>query len=183
MTLSNMTLSKKILYGTIGLMILLGIIGFFLPSESIIERSRLIEAPRAKVFKSVNDLEKWPEWIGWWGDSEDVTFSYDELTEGQGARVEWSSDSQSSGELILIESDSQASITYQYTNLDSDISSTGRFELVDEEGDTLVVWTYKMDFGMNPYFRYVGGLLDGMIGTNFEAALRNLKNLIEKESP
>ena len=46
---------------------------------------------------------------------------------------------------------------------------------------TRVTWTNEGDMGANPVNRYFGLMMDSMVGPDFEAGLKNLKALAERD--
>jgi carbon monoxide dehydrogenase subunit G len=49
------------------------------------------------------------------------------------------------------------------------------FDLEAEGEGTRVTWTVEMDMGNNPVGRWMGLMMDGMVGKDFDAGLANLK--------
>jgi len=47
------------------------------------------------------------------------------------------------------------------------------------EGGSVLTWTLETDMGSNPLGRYVGLMMDGMIGPSYEQGLANLKAILE----
>ena len=73
-------------------------------------------------------------------------------------------------------------MTYRLYFPDYERGSTGEFTLESVEGGTLVTWSDSGDMGMNPVNRYMGLMMDGMIGPDFELGLENLKTVVENQS-
>jgi len=52
--------------------------------------------------------------------------------------------------------------------------------LIDADGGgSILTWTLETDMGGNPVARYVGLMMDGMIGPAYEQGLNNLKDILE----
>ncbi|MBG6174103.1 hypothetical protein IWQ55_001646 [Labrenzia sp. EL_208] len=71
-----------------------------------------------------------------------------------------------------------ASVTADSVRYDIDLGAMGRpvqqITALDTPQGTRVVWTMKMDLGLNPVARVFGLFLDGMVGKTFEQGLDNL---------
>ena len=54
--------------------------------------------------------------------------------------------------------------------------------LIDADGGgSILTWTLETDMGGNPVARYVGLMMDGMIGPAYEQGLNNLKDILENQ--
>ncbi len=172
---------RKLLFIIIVIMGLLAAYGFFLlPAQYKIERAVVIKAPVANVFSAINNLKAWPKWVSWWKSDPDLYFTYGAITEGVGAEVEWGSDKQGSGHLSIVSSTYPGWIAYEIRYSKADEVTTSHFEFSEENSSTRVKWIDEIDLGYNPYFRYLGFFIDGMVGDSFELGLTNLKRLLEK---
>jgi len=60
------------------------------------------------------------------------------------------------------------------------MNSRGQLLLVPDGAGTRVTWTNEGDMGGSPINRYLGLLMDRMVGPDFEGGLTNLKGLAEK---
>ena len=60
-------------------------------------------------------------------------------------------------------------------------TSIGTLKLEPEGATTKVAWSVAGKAGNNPMMRYMGLMMDGMIGIDFDAALANLKVLAEQK--
>ena len=58
--------------------------------------------------------------------------------------------------------------------------SHGALMLADTTTGTRVSWTNEGEFGGNPFIRYIGLMMDSMVGKDFDAGLNKLKLLAEK---
>jgi hypothetical protein len=53
------------------------------------------------------------------------------------------------------------------------------FNLARTDGETELTWTFRTDFGWDIFGRYVGLMLDNMIGAAYNRGLAKLKTRIE----
>lgn len=49
------------------------------------------------------------------------------------------------------------------------------------DGHSRVIWSYDVDFGSSIIGRYFGLVLDKAVGPDYEAGLKNLKQLLESD--
>ena len=58
-------LLKTLIVVLIVLIIAFVVIGLMLPTNFLVSRSIVIDAPASKIHSNLNDLNKWPEWSPW----------------------------------------------------------------------------------------------------------------------
>src|SRR5690349_20139497 len=103
---------KKILIGIAGVIVLLIIIGFVLPSKFEITRSATINTSPQYVFEEVNNLEKWNNWDYWHSLDPEMKITYSDQKSGKGATYEWSGNSKvGEGKLQVTESNPASSLS------------------------------------------------------------------------
>jgi hypothetical protein len=152
------------------------IIGFLLPSGYALERSLLIKASPEQIHQLVGDLRRWPEWAPWEDMDPSVETLYGPTTTGVGASQTWTSDS-GGGELTFTKSDPLNGIEY-------DMSLSGAYLCVGvvryEVMPTGTQVTWSMSGEMDNFIgRYMGLLMNSMVGPPFEAGLAKLKTAAE----
>lgn len=156
-------------------------IAIFLPSEVHVERALVIPASSEIVFNQINDLRHWKEWSPWHQIDPDMKIMYRNHLAGEGASCIWESEKVGSGELTITKS-----LPYDYIetelNFMDQSTATGyyRFETVKE--GTQVTWGFESDMGDGPFAKYMGLMMDSMIGSDFEQGLQNLKARVESLS-
>ncbi|HZF25251.1 MAG TPA: SRPBCC family protein [Steroidobacteraceae bacterium] len=179
-----MKLLKPILIGLAAFILLLALIGLFLPSAAHVERSVRIAAPPGEVYAIVNDLHRFNDWSPWFEKDPKAKYSYTGPQSGVGARVEWQSkvSSVGSGSQEIVESVPEQRVR---TKLDfgSSGTATAQFLLAPEGTGTGVTWALDTTFGGNLLARYFGLAMDSMVGTDYEQGLGNLKALAESALP
>ena len=167
---------KKIGIGLLVVIVLLVIVSFFLPSKVVVARSMVIKAPQEVVFNQVNTLKNWPNWMPWIKMDPNMKLTYDGPASGTGAKYSWSSEKHDVGHGSL-------TITASTPNTEIDNAmafegrgnSTSDFKFEAADGGTKVTWSMESDMGMNPIGRYMGLMMDGMLGKTFEEGLGNLE--------
>ena len=180
----GLTMFLKIIGGLATVLLIVFVAGFVLPSQVHVERSLLIDAPPAKIFPLVSDLNKWDAWSPWaeMDPNAEMTIS----GTGVGQTMKWHSEDPKVGngsqQVIRLDPPHQM-VTHldfgQQGNADASLT------LVPKTGGTLVSWSFDSDVraGVSPLAQpistYVGFLMDSLMGPEYEAGLNNLKQLAE----
>jgi effector-binding domain-containing protein/uncharacterized protein YndB with AHSA1/START domain len=172
-----MSFARRFLYSIGGILLLLVVVGVFLPATTRVERDVMIDAPRATVFALINDVRRSLEWSPW-ADPETTTrtaFSGPET--GVGATLRWRGDASGQGQLTIVESRPFERVGARLS-LDGDPASS-TFTLQDVAGGTRVLWALEIDFGIDLPGRYGGLVLDNVRERDLERGLASLKTLAE----
>lgn len=172
---------KKILYGILGLALLVIGIGFLLPSEFTVERNVRINAPAELIFKHVKNLRHWQRWGVWFKRDPDMRVSYSGPESAVGMKSSWLSESQGNGQMEVIGIDENQRFIYSLYFIDMDMGSTGVLKFSQSDGSTLVTWRDFGDVGANPLYHYFAFFMDRMIGDDLQMGLDNLKVISESE--
>lgn len=175
-----MKVLKPILIGLVALILLLALVGLFLPSAAHVERSVRIAAPPAAVYEIANDLHRFNEWSPWFEKDPKAKYSYSGPESGVGSHLEWSStvSSVGTGSQEIVESVPDRRVR---TRLDFGDQGRGEAILViaPEGAGSRVTWGFDTAFGTNLLGRYFGLALDSMVGAEYEQGLTKLKALAE----
>ena len=144
-----------------------------------VERSQIINAPKANVFNYLNDLKNWSKYSSWFVDNSSPALIYSAKTIGPGATLSWTAPL-SSGEVITRTVKTNESIV-QELNIDGNSSSVF-WTVKDTTGGTQVTYKSvgKMNFKTKVYTAFKGGI-DRMIGTLLERSLINLNKVLDLE--
>lgn len=171
---------KRILLGLLGVVVLLVIIGFFLPGKMEITRSINMHAPAAYAFEEVNNLKRWNDWSYWNMQDSAMTQSFGEKTVGEGASYSWESDKMGKGKLTITESK-----PHEMIKADLDFMEQGTAKswyAFSPAGDsTKVTMGFESELGMNPLARWMGTLMQGEIKKAFDESLVNIKQIAESK--
>ena len=175
-----MRLIGRIFMFLIAVVAILALVAFALPREVAVSRSIAINAPAAKVFPLVNDLRK-HKWSPWVTLDPNAKFTYSGPAQGKGQKVNWQSEREDVGVGSQTITKSEPNKVIE-TALDfgPQGTATAGYDFVEEGGKTTVTWRFKTDTGNNPMMRWMGLMLDSLIGENYEKGLSNLKELAEK---
>jgi len=176
---------KKLLkqsgYTLLGLLLLLILISFLLPSERTIEASIKINAPIQLVFDKVNDLRNWESWSPWKKMDPMMEMSYSNPPAGKGAFLQWSSTHPDigKGKLILMEVvPNQRIVTAM--DFEGNTNRMAEFMFEEEKNEVKVTWSMVHQVGGNPIRKY--GLLfqAGSLRKTFDQGLAAMKIQLEQ---
>lgn len=171
-----MKVLKKILIAILVLVLILVGVAYLLPKEVKVERSAVINAPPEVVFEQINTLKNWEIWSPWHAIDPDMQITYSSTASGEGAYYEWKSANKQvgDGKLTILKSYPVDSILVEMDFGEQGVATVSYlFEKVDD--GTKVTWTMVSDMGMNPINRYMGLMMDNMVGESFEKGLENLE--------
>lgn len=161
------------------LVVALVVTAFFLPKTAHVERSATIDRPRSEVFGVLNNIHRFNAWSPWFDLDPAAKYTYSGPQAGVGAKVAWvgSKDVGSGSQEIVASQPNEA------LKLQLDFGDMGRpvaeFHLVPAGQGTKVTWTLDQSFEGSLVGRYVGLMLDSMVGKDYEKGLAKLKTLVE----
>jgi len=170
---------KKILFGLLGLIALLLLVGFLLPGKVELSRSITVNAPAEYSFDEVNTLENWQKWSYWNSLDPTMKLTYGEKKSGQGGSYSWESENMGNGKLTITES-----IPYNTIKADLDFMEAGTAKAwyaFEPEGEaTKVTMGFTSEYGMNPIVRWFGFLMmESEMNKAFDYNLQKIKELAE----
>ncbi len=175
-------LVKIVFLGIIAVIGSIFVVGFFLPQTVSVERSIIIKSSSESVFPYVNSMKAFHTWSPWAKLDPKATVEYFGPDSGVGAGMSWNSKDKrvGKGRQVIVESQPNR---YVKTELSFDDKSTGYayWRIEEADGSVVVVWGFDMDFGMNPIMRYLGLMMDDMLGKLYVAGLTDLKMRVESE--
>ena len=153
-----------------------------LPDSYRVERSTVINASDQLVMEHLANFKKWEKWSPWIEKDPNCKYTYEGPEFGVGAKMNWDgNDSVGIGGMTITAMEGNSSVSYDLKFIAPwDMASNGAFMLSPDEGGTKVVW---VDEGDLPFFmRMMGGMMDAMIGPDFERGLSRLKDHVEMEA-
>jgi uncharacterized protein YndB with AHSA1/START domain len=163
-------------------LVLLVLIGLALPSSTHVEREIAIQATPERVFGQLNSMRRFHAWSPWNRPGPGTRYVFEGPDEGVGSRLRWYSDEDGvgAGSQEIIASEPNRSVTMTLVFGDKG-NGTSTFELRPEGTSTRLTWTFHTDFGWDLYGRYLGLMLDNVIGAAYDRGLRRLKWELEPE--
>lgn len=160
----------------------LAVIGLLLPGQLQAERSIEIAAGPELVYDYVAGFSRFNEWSPWADLDPDAQYTVSGPAQGSGARMEWSSKlpevGSGSQEVVSAEPSREVVIRLVFDG-QGEAVSTMRLENADL--GTRASWRFDMDLGMNPINRWIGLMVGGSVGADYEKGLSRLKALVETD--
>lgn len=171
---------KWILITIGGLVVLVLVVGLFLPSSFRISRSVEINKPVEVVFPYVADFHHWLEWSAWSEMEPGAKNSFTGEAAQVGSSWTWEGDTLGVGSLTIDQIVPNQQIISKLVFI-APQKSEGQDEwaFTSTPNGTKVIWTISghLDYLIN---RYVGLIMEGSIlGPTMEKGLQNLKRVTE----
>lgn len=163
------------------------LVGILLPGTVEVTRKVEIAAPPEAVFRLLDDLEAWMEWMPWG----EVESRLDGPAAGTGARRAWDDAELGSGSLTLTGSrpppvgtgDAAAGIDYLVEVEGGAIRFEGTIAVEPHSGGSLVTWTERGDLGWNPLLGWTALTMEDSQGRQLRDSLERLKARVEGKAP
>jgi hypothetical protein len=174
---------RNVLIGLVALVVLIVGVGYLIPGRVEVSRTVTIDAPAEVIFPYINDYRRFNEWSPWADRDPDAVYTFEGPDAGVGARMSWQG-----GESVGAGSQ-EITLSEFPTRLETHLDFEGEgfadayFTLVPAEGGgTDVTWGFTTHMGPNPIAHYLGLMMDGWVGADYEAGLENLRVLVEAET-
>ncbi len=175
-----MKILQKILVGLVALVVVLAAVSFLLPSQWKVERSVLVEAPSTSIYPLVANLKAgWSQWSAFDFQDKDIQYSYSGPEEGVDASRSWISKKMGDGYQKIVKADPSSGVEFELGMNKPKFVMTGVIAFEQTNSGTKVTWTDTGSIGLNPVHRYMGLLMDKMMGKTFEKSLASLKEKAE----
>ena len=186
--LANQNLLKmkalKIIGIAIGIIILLFlVVGLTSPKAGNIDRSIVVDASPAMVYKEVNSFKNFNQWSPWFTVDPETVYTYEGPGSGVGAKMSWESDHPDvgAGTQWIIESTPNKAVIVE---LDFGFQGSyyADFAIEEEQKGTKLTWSYRYeDLGLvSAFFTKVFSAED-MVAENYQTGLEQFKEYIESK--
>lgn len=170
---------KRFFIVLVVLLIVLGVVGFFLPQTAHVERKVIIDANINTVFEQVNSMRNFHAWSPWTEKDPNAEYVFNGPLAGQGSKMAWVSQLSEVGQgsQEIVESTYPTFVKTELYFGEDPNPGFASFRLEEISlNETQVIWSFDADFGNNVIGRYFGLMMDGMLGPEYEKGLENLKN-------
>ncbi len=171
----------RLLFLLLGVVLILIAGGFLLPRTVVVERTILIEQPPELVHAVMRDFRHLEHWSPWHARSPEAGYRLEGPAQGPGATLVWGG-GEAGGESgrLWIESE----LAPRRIDLRMELGETSEaeswFEIVPSGLDSEVSWGMRMHFGtFDLTGRYLGLMLPGLVGRDYQAGLERLKAYLE----
>ena len=170
------------------LLVLLALIAAFVvyiavqSDEYRVERTVTMAAPAEKVFKNVNDLQKWEAWSPWAKIDPDAKLTFEGPDAGKGSAMTWDGDDDvGAGTVTIVESDPDRAVNLKVTfTRPFEGGTNSDFRFVSKGDQTEVAWAMHGTHGfVAKVFNVVFDGL-GMMGKDIDKGLAQLKAVVER---
>jgi effector-binding domain-containing protein/carbon monoxide dehydrogenase subunit G len=171
---------KRLALAVVVLCVLLAVIGMLLPRQVHVERSIVIDAPRATVYSLLDGFKQFNKWSPWAALDPNAKYTREGPEFGVGAKQSWVGDPKTvgSGSQEIVELKPLELVKCRLDFGDKGLA-TAQFALAPESNGTKVTWSLDSDMGAGPIGRYFGLMMDRWIGADYEKGLAGLKSLAE----
>ncbi len=166
--------------------VIVGVLGFAAtrPSDFVVTRTIVINAPPEKLEAMVSDFHQWGAWSPWEKLDPAMTRTYDGPAKGVGASYAWvGNDKVGSGRMQIQKVTPAREVEFALHFIKPfEANNLGRFTFEPQGAGTKVTWSMS---GKNPYIAKLMGIffnMDKMIGKDFESGLANMKAAAEKQA-
>jgi hypothetical protein len=174
-----MNTPKRIGIGLAAFAALLLIVGFFLPAKWTVERSVFIGAPPEAIYPLAADFKNgWSQWSAFDNEDPDIRYHYIGPAVGPGAERAWASKKMGDGRQKIVAASPETGVEFELV-MDNGFLIRGLIAFEKRATGTQVTWTDWGEVGRNPIHRYMGLMMDRMMGDTFETSLQKLKQLAE----
>jgi len=146
-----------------------------------VERSKVINSPRATVYNYLNDFRNYEDFESWSVEDPTIKITYANKTSGNGATFYWDGADGKGNSIILKTKDGESiDQKIQFDGTEADVNWTLKDTL---NGKTKVTWKGKgtMSFLFKIYTALHGGS-DRVIGTIYEKSLANIDKNLDYET-
>lgn len=176
-----MKLIIRLILIVILLIAILALASFFLPQKTQVERTVVISAPANVIYPHLADPKLFVNWSPWSSIDPNMKTSFMGAASGEGAGMSWQSDQPSvgNGSWLITQAVENESLDVDM-DFDGQGAATSFFKLKPSGDKTAVTWGFETDAGMNPMMRWMGLMMDKMVGSEYEKGLLSLKGIVEK---
>lgn len=157
--------------------VILVVVAFTLPADLTIQRSVVIAAPSAEIHPHVENMQNWRNWSPWNQERDpSLKYTYEGPESGVGSKQMWDG-KDGQGSMEVTSSSPEKGIEYDITMMEK--TEKGSITYEKAEGGTRVVWEFNST-DMGPVNRLFMKAFQGVLESDFEQGLDNLKQYIEK---
>jgi len=159
----------------LAVVLLLGVVflggAFLLPSTTVVERSRTVALSPSDSFALLDSFEHFTAWSPWTAFDPQARYVRSGPASGVGARLAWSGNQAlGSGSQEIIAHDRAAGTIDVALDFGGHPART-RYLIAPAADGSLLTWRLEMDHGYDPFARWVGLLMDRMMGPDLERGL------------
>ncbi len=146
-----------------------------------VSKTKVIDAPPEVVYNNVKDFRNWEQWGPWMEEDTNMTITYAEKTEGEGASYSWKSEEMGDGKMqtvrVIPNKEIDQKIVFNSPMGDSESDVYWRFEPAEEAGKTKVTWGMKgeQSFMEKVFMSLQSEDFETSLGTMYQSGLDRLE--------
>ncbi len=150
---------------------------FLLPATTVVERSRELRHPPAETFALLDSFERFTAWSPWVEFDPQAAYVRSGPAAGVGARLAWSGNSAlGTGSQEIIASDPAAGTVDVALDFGGYPART-RYSIAPAASGSRLTWRLEMAHGYDPFARWIGLLMERMVGPDLERGLERIDRL------
>lgn len=176
-----MKILRVIGLGVVGVAAVFIAAAYALPRQVEVERSIVIAAEPDEIFPYLNSLKNFNIWSPWAEIDPETNYAFSGPDFGVGAKSKWTSEHSQvgNGSQEIVEAVPNE-LVRTHLDFEREGVAEGFYRLSRVDNGTHVVWGFETDMGNNPVARYVGLMMDKLVGDDFAKGLDRLKSLVEE---
>ncbi len=175
---------KKILYILATLVVLVLVATALIPAHTHVERSTIIKAAPATVYRYIANFHEFNRWSPWAQRDPETKYEFSGPAFGPGSTMSWSSQHPEvgSGSQQVTEAEAPHRLKVRLEFGEDMGEAFSGYTLEPQAEGTKLTWTFDSETGFNPLHRFFGLMMDKWVGSDYEQGLANLKQLVEGEA-
>jgi len=171
---------KKFLARLAIFLLILYLVGFFLPGDWSVIRKRTLRADRALVHSYVADLRTWPDWTAWTRERDpECLWTFEGPLTGAGASYSWDGPKLGLGRMEITAASLAEGIAFDLYFEGASEPTHGVIEYADVDGGLEVTWRFwGREHGSVGHWMAL--LVDYFAGPDFDKGLEGLARVSER---
>lgn len=174
-----MKILKNLLIAFAVIVVIAGVVIYFLPNNYSISHSIVIDRPAPLVYEQVADFSKWSAWSPWKEKEPTAKITVEGKAGETGHKMSWEGEQVGRGSMTLVATDENEALVCSDTFVKPMNAVSKDYWRFEGQGDkTTVTWTTGGGLKY-PFGRLFGLAVDKVIGETEKHGLDNLKKVCE----
>ena len=163
--------------------LILALVGLFLPGAIAVERRLTVGATPETIFPLLDNPQAFTRWSPWSTPGSNIRYAFEGPVSGVGASLHWEGGAfpMASGDYTITEVEPQQRVALRmHLPLLGKTHSTLELYPGPDAGSTQVAWRFHDDVGFNLLRRLLWLVVESSLGPQFERGLANLQAVAER---